>query len=270
LRSEERSVLLPFILSWNLRNVVEHPSSVVPKNFCITGTDLGEYPIDGWKALFIEIPENTQKKDIVGRYSHAFGIRMGNTEWNNRRIVELPIYVHCRNADLGRLKTVVRHWPDVFIQDDMPCLAVAAKCVGFYSDHREAQYVTVLAVWNDTTARIVSLDWIEGPLEDCVTPEWHVETTPLLNLRESLEKMETLYKHVNWDKTCYAIYTIPTCLGHRLQGKTAETPYAFWGHECGYDEYSLFNDDLNLTLSVVQDVFSNNIREVKERKIRRS
>jgi hypothetical protein len=232
---ENLSVLQPFILSWNLRNILETPSILSPEEFCIIGTDLGEYPIDAWKPLFLETPRDGYKK-----------------------VVSLPIYSHTQNYDVKRLKILIKYWNDIGFPDDIPCLALAVKCRGFYSDYREAQYVTVLIVWSDAVARIISLDWAEGPLEDCITPEWYVESTSLLNLRRAIEKMQRLYKNISWENPSFSIYAIPSCLGNGLHGKIVDSSYPQWNHEWGYTDLTELKDDLTLLFSTIQEIFFNN------------
>lgn len=261
--SENLSVLQPFILSWNLRNILERPSMSAPEEFCIIGTELGKYPIDAWKPYFLETPRCGHKKDIVGRFNSAMGIRIENTKWDRKRTVNLPIYSHTQNYDVERLKIVIKHWYDIGFPDDIPCLAIAVKCRGFYSDNREAQYVTVLTVWSDAVARIISLDWAEGPLEDCVSPEWYAETTPLLNLRNAIEKMPKLFKNISWDKPSFSIYAIPSCLGNGLHGKIVDSSYPLWNHEWRFTDLAELKDDLNLLFSTIQEIFFNNSDEKK-------
>lgn len=252
---ESISVLRPFILSWNLRNIVEKPSMFTPEEFCITGTCLGEYPIDAWKTYFLENPKNRRKKDIVGRSYHAFGIGMKNTKWDRRRIVYLPIYTHSQHSDIEKLKLAIKYWDDICISEDVPCLALAVKCRGYNSECREAQSVTVLIVWNDAVARIISLDWTEGPLENCITPEWFIESTPLLNLKDALEKMKMIYENISLDDTSFSIYTVPSCLDYSLSGEMVDTSYTVWKHEWRYANYHELKYNLNLLLSNTQEIF---------------
>jgi len=250
-------VLHPFILSWNLRNIVEKPSMFTPDEFCIAGTCLAEYPIDAWKTYYVEIPRNKCKKDIVGRTHQAFGTYMKNTKWDYRRIIYLPIYTHSQHFDIEKLKLVIRYWKDLCISEDIPCLALAVKCRGYYSEGREAQSVTALMVWDDSVARVISLDWTEGPLEDCITPEWYIETSPLLNLSDALEKMKMIYRNVSWDSTSFSIFTIPSCQAHGLRGDLAETSYTAWNPEWRYSTYHELKGDLSLLLSQIRDIFFN-------------
>jgi len=260
--SEDLPVLQPFILSWNLRNVLERPSMLAPEEFCVIGIGLGEYPIDAWKPLLLETPREGYKKDIVGRINSAMGLSLKNTKWNRKRTVNLPIYSHTQNNDVKRLKIVIKHWYDIGFPEDVPCLALAVKSRGFYSDKREAQYITVLTVWSDAVARIMSLDWCEGPIEDCITPEWHIQATPLLNLRNAIEKIPKLFKTISWDEPSFSIYTIPSCLGNGLHGKTVDSSYPLWDHEWRYSDLAELKDDLTLLFSTIQEIFFNN-NEIK-------
>lgn len=250
-------MLRPFILSWNLRNIFENASALFPKEFCLTGTRLGEYPIDAWKSYFLEVPKNGCKKDITGRSYQAFGISMKSPTWHRKRIIILPVYTYSQYSDIEKLKVAIRYWTDISIPDDIPCVAVAIKCQGCYSENRTAQSVTVLIVWNDNVCRIISLDWTEGPLEDCITPEWYIEASPLLNSEDAFEKIQTLYENISWDNTSFSIYTIPSCLGYSLHGKMANASYSLWNHEWRYNDYAELKSDLNLVLSEIRNILLN-------------
>lgn len=253
---ENSSFLHPFILSWNLRNVLPNPSILTPDKFSITGTCLGEYPINGWKPYFLEIPKDGHKQDLSGRFNSAMGTGKKDLEWDPKRTVILPEYSHAQNYDIEQLKTVIKHWDDIGIPEDIPCIAIAVKCDGFHSDFREAQLVTVLVVWNDAVARLISLDWFEGPLEDCITPEWYVKTTSLLNLKSAFFKIEKIYNNISWDNISYSIYTIPMCLGLVLNGKMTKSTYGLWGDEWKFTDFTELNSNLSLLLSEIQEIFS--------------
>ena len=219
----EITELRPFILSWNLRNTIDENQVINPQEFCITGTHLGEIPIDGWKPYFLEVPKKRFKKDIVGRTHQALEINLKNTTWDRNRVVVLPVYMGSPNTDFEKLKLVIKHWDKICIPDEVPCLAIAFKYRGFYSDNRETQFVSVLIIWNDAVARIISLDWTEGPLEDCVTPEWYIESTSLMNLNDAFEKLKSVYKNISLNNPYFSIYTIPSCLGQSLTGEMKDT-----------------------------------------------
>lgn len=250
------STVASFILSWNLRNLPSLQSIISPEAFRITATHPGKFPVDAWKPYFLEIPKHGSKKNTAGRGLRVFNIGMESTGWDHRRIITIPRYILNQHADIENLKTVLKHWDDAFISDDIPCLALAVKTVGYYSEGREAQSVSVLSMWKDAIGRIVSLDWAEGPLEDCPTPEWYVEGTPLLNIDCAIGKMQKNYEIVpSWEESVFSVYVIPNCLGDRLQGKKNSTSYEQWETEWIYDKHADLRRDLNILLSEIQKTF---------------
>jgi len=256
--TDDISVLYPFMLSWNLRNLISAKSILTSNQPGIVGTCPGKYPIDAWKTFFLEIPKDGNKKDITGRFLTAFCEGIKNTEWDHNRTVSLPIYSIFPDYDIEKLKIVFKHWDDIGISNDVPCLALAVKCRGLYCDNREGQYVSIMAVWNDAVARIISLDWFEGPLEDCTTPEWYLETTPLLNLRDAIIRMRDIYKNTFWDNISFSIFTIPTCLGSCLNGELANPSYDIWEREWRYTNYSKLRSDLITLFIKISDIFFQN------------
>jgi len=176
--------------------------------------------------------------------------------WDLRRTIDLPIYINNDNADLEVLKIIIRNWNELHIPEDIPALALAVKCHGNYTDVREAQCVNVLLIWNDEVSRILSLDWFEGPEEDCITPEWYIDTTPLLKFKEGFERINRAYKKSLWGNPVYSIFTLPLCLGRGLKGDIHEGAWKQWGNEWKYSEHSEFIDDLDIIFSRIRDVFS--------------
>lgn len=255
------SILRPFILSWNLRNILPNSLILSTEQPTIIGTCLGEYPIDAWGNYFLETPRNEKKMDITGRSNNAVRGGMKPAKCDQRRTINLPIYSHIQDFNVDNLKILFRNWSEIGFSDDIPCLALAVKHRGFYSDNREAQYVTVLTVWNDGVARIISLDWFEGPLEDCITPEWYMETTPLLNLKEALAKMRKIRETTQLVNPIFSIYAIPMCLGNTLNGEVASDSYALWDYGWNYSDYPKFESDLKVLLSKIIDVFYENPQE---------
>jgi len=253
--SEYLSHLQPFILSWNLRNSSENKSTQISNLPSITGASLGEYPIDGWIKYFLEIPKNGKREDLTGRSNTASAQGEKGINWNHRRTINLPTYTNIENYELNQLEFLIENWDEIGIPDDVPCLAVAIKCSGFYSEFREAQYVHVLTVWNDGVARITSLDWFEGPLEDCITPEWYMKHTSLLNLKDAIERLHDVYNNTTWDNPYFSIFTIPKSLGHCLKGKKSKAPYNQWDCEWKYAKYDDFNSNLGSILTDIQTLF---------------
>lgn len=260
MNSESLSAIDPFILSWNLRNTIENPSSLNSGQLTVVGSGLGEFPIHAWKTYFLEIPENGHKMDIAGRTNSVFGIGMRNQTWDRKRVIVLPVYTRSSSSEqseLKRLKMLIKHWNDACIPDDIPCMTIAVKCKGHYSEGREAQAIAVLLVWSDAVARMITLDWIEGPLEDCMTPEWYIEATPLLKLSEALEMMGEAYRNLTWGEASFSIYAIPSCLGHGLRGERKPTTYRLWDSEWRYADYVGMRDDLTSLLFALKEMFFN-------------
>jgi len=252
---DKLSVLRPFILSWNLRNLLPDTSNIESNTSGIVGTCAGEYPISGWKPYYIETPREDHKRDLTGRFNTASDIRLLNTEWIQRRIINFPVYSIDQDFDIDMLKIIIRNWGDIGIPDDIPCVALAVKCSGFYSDFREAQYVTVLLIWSDGVARIASLDWFEGPLDDCTTPEWYMKSTPMMNLNKAIDEMRNVHKNLNWDSPSYSVYSIPQCLMRDNNGDRSTTSHDQWNMKWSYTKYSDLQADLDPILSQVHSIF---------------
>jgi hypothetical protein len=252
----DREILTPFILSWSLRNSNYDQGAVSSDAPAITGICSGIYPIDGWKPLYLEIPRESRKMDISGRSNNASGPESKETRFSLKRTVNLPVFSNTSDYDIDKMRILIKHWCDIGIPEDIPCISIAIKCRGFYSDYREAQYVTVLVIWNDGVSRILSLDWCEGPLEDCITPEWYVETTPLMHLREAINRMENIYANTQWDNPSFSLYTIPSCLCSTLRGDMAEAPYVPWSQEWNYSNHVDLHEDLNRLLFQIRGCFS--------------
>jgi len=261
MNTDSMSIIRPFFLSWNLRNVTLKPVEFASNEFCLAGTCLGEYPIDAWKRYFLEIPKNEYKKDLTGRAQSAFGLQMKNFDWDTNRIVNLPIYNNYLKSGMNQLKIIINHWFDIFIPEDIPCIAIGVRCHGNYSDIREIQCVNILLIWNDAVCKIITLDWMEGPLEDCITPEWYMYSTSLLNLKNAIEKMQEFSKNELWSNTSYSIYTIPSCIGFKLHGKMEKSKHIPWELEWNYYDYTDLTNDLNFLLIEIQNLFSDYLLE---------
>jgi len=257
-----QSVIEPFFLSWNLRNLIDSPLPTKSKKFMLRHTQKGEYPIDAWEPCFLEVPKKGTKKDITGRMSSVASSGINKTIWNHRRIINLPTYINSENVDMEILKQIVRNWKDFHISDDIPCLALAIKCHGNYSDAREAQYSTILLIWHDFVCRILTLDFFEGPLEDCITPEWYIKTAPLLNIKEAIERLKELHNDNNLQNPVFSIFTLPSCLGCELNGKVYENAHKQWGHEWKYNNHTELTDDLDQLFSNIINIFSNEKRSL--------
>jgi len=253
--AEDTSLVEPFILSWNLRNLANAPAGSGRPRFRIERSLLGEYPLDGWRPFPIEVTARPVKSGIAGRGFSAFGIAPETAPWEPGRAVRLPLYRDCENPEARELGTLFLRWPEIFLTDDLPCLAVAAKATGRYCEDREAQSVAVLLAWSDGAARLVNLDWAEGPLEDCITPEWCVQRGELTNIDAVLGELAQVHRKVTWGSPRYFLYAIPSCLGSGLGGTRTEPAYAPWTAEWAYSDYPAMGRDLELLVSRIRQAF---------------
>jgi len=245
----------PLILSWNMRNLGPGPADADRPRFRIEGSLQGQYPLDGWRPYPIEVTARPLKSGIAGRGFSAFGIAPGSAPWEPGRAVRLPLYRNCELPGADQLGTLFLHWPEIFLTDDMPCLAVAAKATGRYCEDREAQSVTVLLAWSDGAARLVNLDWAEGPLEDCVTPEWCVQRGELTNLGAALGELLEVHRRVAWELPRFFLYAIPSCLGSGLGGTRTRPSYTPWTAEWAYQDYPAMSRGLSLLVSRIRQAF---------------
>ena len=250
------SIMQPLFLSWNLRNIVDNSPDLTAGGFGLIGTRPGEYPIEGWDPYLLEVPRDGMRRDISGRFSDPSNIGVQNLAWDLQRTVNLPVYINSNNADKELLKIIIRNWNELRFPEDIPCFALAVKCHSNYTDVREAQCVNVLLIWNDEVCRIMTLDWYEGPEDDCITPEWYINATPLMYLREAFKKIKELYKTRQLENPVYSIYSLPSCLGSALKGKISEEYHKQWGYERKYSEHIEFVQDLIQLFSGIQDLFS--------------
>ena len=196
------------------------------------------------------------KKDVTGRMNRLVDPGEREQTWNVMRTINLPIYTNSENIDPGILKLVIKYWKEIHIPDDIPCLALAVKCHGNYTDVREAQCVNVLLIWNDEVCRTMTLDWFEGPEEDCITPEWYINATPLMDLHAAFKMINEFYKTRQWENPVYSIYSLPSCLGSALKGEISKESRKQWGYERKYSDHSEFVEDLARLFSSIQEIFS--------------
>lgn len=262
MRPDLSDILLPFHLSWNVRNVHGGQALVAGGHLRITGSETGRYPIDGWRPHYLEVPSGGRKTDISGRSIHVLGITMKGEGRGQvacppmGRVLRLPVYADCETGDMDTFRVLVKHWVEISLPDDMPCVCLALKCHGRAYETVEAQSISVLMVWSDSVARIVSLDWCEGPLEDCPTPEWHVQSSPLLTLEAAAAALKGCFRNLDWVSPSFSIFTLPCFLGRVLKGEVEETAFDLWAREWRYEDVSLFERDLHALLGQVEEVFA--------------
>ncbi len=244
-------------LLWgNLRNLIDFNSRKVPGEIWLADTITGEFPVDSFHPIFLEVPRSRKKMDISGR-SNTAQRGYHTDDWFFRRIVTLPIYETTDSMDIKWLESIVRSWERALVPEDIPWLALAFRCMGQYSNKREAQYTVVLLLWANHVARILELEWFEGPLDDCITPEWYISSSELVNPQKAFLILKNLCsKALNWENLFFSIYTIPACLGNTFQGKKRETNRKDWKNKWVYDDHQTAILDLEEGLEKIRKIIA--------------
>ena len=244
-------------LIWGtLRNLIDFDSIDILQPFSLVGTVQGKFPVDTFHPIFLEIPRDNQKMDISGRSNNVFVSRSNQADWQMRRIVPLPEYREEDNYNIESLRSILQIWNQAFIPNEIPCISIATTIKGGHSSEgRIGQYSIVFLIWPNFTSRILELDWFEGPLDDCITPEWYIRTSELMTLNNAKKIMKKLHtKPPSWDKSVFSLYTIPSCLSINLNGQKDHGDIEGWRCNWTYNDYSEFKSDLELTLDELEEL----------------
>ena len=245
-------------LIWgNLRNLIDFNSITVPSDLSLVSTTLGEFPVNNFHPIFLEVPKSLKKFNISGRKNFSQDFIDKTLGWLPRRIVSLPNYENDKDADPECLKSIIQQWERALIPEEIPCIALGVNITGQNSDGREGQYVTVLLIWANQKTRILELDWFEGPLDDCITPEWYLQVSEIMNFRKALIRMRKILKMPpNWENPLFSIYSIPPCLGCSIQNKWEESNHVGWRYKLSFREHEMWTKALESILTQIQALFS--------------
>ncbi|MFX1535517.1 MAG: hypothetical protein ACFFDI_14925 [Promethearchaeota archaeon] len=245
-------------LIWGvLRNIIDFNSVSIPGEISLVGTTPGEFPVDDFHPIFLEVSKSRKKIDLSGRANFITAVRYNNVSWFSKRIIALPVYESRANVDIDCLKQIFQSWEQALIPEDIPCIALAIKVLGRYSKTRDGEFIVVLLLWASNVARIFELDWFEGPLEDCISPEWYISVSELMNPLKAFEKMKELCSQVlNWKNTSFTFYTIPECLGALLKGKRTKTNRKDWKSEWSYSNQTTLLIDLENILGKIGKIIA--------------
>ncbi len=245
-------------LIWgNLRNLIDFKSITVPTDLSLVSTIPGEFPINNFHPIFLEVPKSLKKFNISGRKNFSQAFIDKNLRWLPRRIVSLPNYENGKDADLECLKSIIQQWERTLIPEEIPCIALGVNITGQNSDGREGQYVAVLLIWVNQKTRILELDWFEGPLDDCITPEWYLQVSEIMNMKKAFIRMKKLFKMPpNWENPLFSIYCIPPCLGCSLKNKWEEANLVGWSYKLSYHQYEMWMKAIELILTQIKTLFS--------------
>ena len=121
----------------------------------------------------------------------------------------------------------------------------------------DAEYVFVILIWPNRVARILQLDWYEGPLEDCTSPEWYITSSLALPLQEVLRlTLDFVRTPPDWTNLQMSIIPKPSFLGLSLQyGKQRKGESGGWLYEWDYQNRNEFLQDAEMILEDVKQLF---------------
>jgi len=252
-------------LVWgSLRNLFDFPNVVILDELRLMGTVPGHFPVDAHNAVPLQIPRGGQKGDLSGRYN-SLTPELWNTvidqgpSWT--RVVHLPLYGYDSNISneilRKRFSAILKKWNDTMIPGNIPCAALATRVRGGYCIEREAELVFVLLVWANQVARTLQLDWHEGPLEDCISPEWYIKTSRTLPLQEALrQNLDFVGTLPNWTNLQMSLVPKPAFLGESLiYGTKKKGAARGWQCEWNYFGKMEFSQDTERILEDVETLF---------------
>jgi len=250
-------------LVWgSLRNLLDFPNVTIPEEIRLVDTIPGHFPIDSHIPVPLELPRGGERMDLSGRFNS-----MSSKLWNDicgklplrARIVQLPLYSYKSNMSYIEARktfsTMLETWNETLIPESVPCAALAIRVRGGYSNEREAEFVFVLLIWPNMIARTLQLDWYEGPLEDCISPEWYVKSSLTLPLDTALyQTMNFVMTLPSWQNLKMTLSPKPAFLGFLLQnGARRKEESGGWLCEWNYDCKTDFLED---TGRIVEDMKS--------------
>ncbi|MHA1971004.1 MAG: hypothetical protein ACTSXE_04080 [Candidatus Thorarchaeota archaeon] len=252
-------------LMWgHLRNIVDFENVTIPRSVRLVGSVCGEFPVDAYSPIFLEIAKEHKREDLSGRFncsgSYAGQVLYSNF-WHPVRSIPLPLFENDPDLTMQEFRNGYSHlleeWDDSCIPDNLPCAAVSLKTHGNYCDEREAQRVVMLLVYSNAIARLMFLDFFEGAMDDCISPEWYLSVSKLMPVDVAIQRVsEISYNQPEWQRVCSSISIKPNFLGNILvQGRKIETDERKWGFEWIYQAQTDLIPDLNNLLDELRSFF---------------
>jgi len=253
-----------FSLIWgSLRNLLDFEKIEIPGSVRLVGSVRGEFPVDAYFPIFLEISHGFEREDLSGRFNCAgsnIGREFYDDSWHPARAVPLPLYEYDPELTIQGFREsygqLLTSWIDSPIPDNLPCAAVAIKTRGNYCDEREAQWVVVLLLWPNNSARLMFLEVFEGALEDCISPEWYLNVSRLMPISAAIQRMKNTSKDIpKWDRPSSSILIEPVFLGGVLaNGRKKNTTANHWKQEWVYDRNKSLVEDLSALLDELQTI----------------
>lgn len=252
-------------LIWGtLRNILDFENVTIKCNIRLVGSVKGSFPAETYRPIPLEVPQEHEKQDVSGRFNGSGASvwdSLNKADFSFGRAVHLPLYHYEEDIEDEQFETAFRalieEWDRSFIPENIPCSALAIRTQGGYCDEREAQYVNALLLWNNNTARILNLEWFEGPLEDCISPEWYLRSSKLLPLAGALQETHRWSCQLpSLQNAKYSLFIIPTWFGKFMRnGMMCESSQNAWEHQWDYYDLAAFTQDLDTVLYELEKVY---------------
>lgn len=229
-------------------------------------TKCGEFPVDAYFPIFLEIAKEHKREDLSGRFNCSgsnAGQALYSKFWHPVRSIPLPLFEVDSDLNIEELCEsyirLVDEWQDSFIPDNLPCAALSLKFHGNYCDEREAQRIVVLLVYPNNIARIMYLDFFEGAMDDCISPEWYLNVSKLMSIDSAIQEVTEFSQNQSELQRAHSSISIkPEFLGDILiHGKKEETCERKWGFEWTYVSHSNLVVDMNSLLNEFKRIFVN-------------
>jgi len=240
-KPQENFTARNFPLIWgHLRNIVDFENVVIPRSVRLVGTVCGEFPVDAYFPVFLEIAKEHKREDLSGRFNCSgsnAGQALYSNYWHPVRSIPLPLFEVDSDSSMQKLREdysqLLEEWQNSSIPDNLPCAAVSLKIHGNYCDEREAQRIVVLLVYPDCISRLMFLDFFEGAMDDCISPEWYLSVSKLMSIDDAIQKItEISLNQSEWQRARSSISIKPEFLGEILvHGKKEDTSGRPWGFE---------------------------------------
>ncbi|TFG34052.1 hypothetical protein EU527_05485 [Candidatus Thorarchaeota archaeon] len=241
----------------SLRNLIDFEKVEIPTSVRLVGSVHGEFPVDAYFPIFLEISKDYVREDLSGRFSCAgmdLGQKYYDSYWHPARTIPLPLFENDPELGVhGFLEgycQLLDRWIDSPIPDNLPCAAIAIKTKGNYCEEREAQWILVLLLWPNNSARVLALELFEGALEDCISPEWYLNVSKLMPVDTAIEEIRKSSMNLpKWERPSSSLFVQPVFLGCILNnGKKESNEVSHWKHEWVYDRNDKLIEDLSLLL----------------------
>ncbi|MDH4212341.1 MAG: hypothetical protein OEV85_00310 [Candidatus Thorarchaeota archaeon] len=248
--------ILPIIWG-SLRNLFDFEKIEIPCGVRLVGSVRGDFPVDAYSPIFLEISKELGREDLSGRFGSAVmndEPKVYDNVWYPARTIPLPIYENDPELSYEGLRDgycqLLSGWFNSPIPDNLPCAAVAVKTRGNYCAEREAQLIVVLLLWPNNSARLLFLEFFEGAVEDCISPEWYLSVSKLMSVSVAMQEMKRTYNHLpEWDRPNSTVSIKPLFLESALTNGRKENRFeSHWKYEWIYNERKNLLIDMNVLL----------------------